>query len=95
MARDRPGTKEEVVLDKMGEVGHQVAAALNARPAGERPWDSLRRAFDVVAQTDPDEPERALSLMRLLSDAWAASDGTTPLSGLLDQAMGALGELSG
>ncbi|MEV6652898.1 TetR family transcriptional regulator [Streptomyces sp. NPDC051219] len=143
------GTKEEVVLGKFGEFGHEVAATLAARPAGERPWDSLRRAFDVVTQADPDEPEQALSLMRLLSDAcalmtrqwektqgwqsvlvpeisrrlggdsesaddpraralvasaiacldaatdaWTAGNGTTPLSVLLDQAMGALSELS-
>ncbi|MFG2727851.1 TetR family transcriptional regulator [Streptomyces canus] len=143
------GTKEEVVLGKMGEVGHEVAAALAARPEGEQPWDSLRRAFDVVAQTDPEDPEQALHLMRLLNDAcalmthqwektqgwqsvlvpeisrrlgdglqpaddlraralvasaiaclnaatdaWTEGDGTTPLSELVDRAMGALSELS-
>ncbi|WP_433472869.1 TetR family transcriptional regulator [Spirillospora sp. CA-142024] len=141
------GTKEEVVLGRLGEVGHQIATALAARPAHERPWDSLRRAFDVITQTDPDEPEQALNLIRLLNDAcalmthqwqktqgwqsilvpeisrrldddpagdlrasalaasaiaclnaaldtWTASDGTTPLSALLDQAMSTLSELS-
>ncbi|MET7778960.1 TetR family transcriptional regulator [Streptomyces mirabilis] len=143
------GTKEEVVLGKMGEVGHEVAAALAARPEGERPWDSLRRAFDVVAQADSDEPEQSLHLMRLLNDAcalmthqwektqgwqsvlvpeisrrlgdglepaddlrahalvasaiaclnaaadaWTAGDGATPLSLLVDRAMGTLSELS-
>lgn len=143
------GTKEEVVLGKMAEFGHEVAAALAARPEHERPWESLRRAFDVVTQTDADEPERSLSLMRLLSDAcalmtrqwektqgwqstlvpevsrrlgggpqpaddlraqalvasaiacldaatdaWTAGDGTTPLSVLLDRAMGALDDLN-
>ncbi|MEU9190777.1 TetR family transcriptional regulator [Streptomyces sp. NPDC048484] len=65
------GTKEEVVLGKMGEVGVEVAAALAARPEGERPWDSLRRTFDVVARTDPEDPEQSLHLMRLLNDACA------------------------
>ena len=65
------GTKEEVVLGKMGEIGHEVAAALAARPADERPWDSLRRAFDVVTRFDAAEPEQAVSFMRLLSDARA------------------------
>ncbi|KND23608.1 TetR family transcriptional regulator [Streptomyces acidiscabies] len=143
------GTKEEVVLGKMGEVGVEVAAALAARPEDERPWDSLRRAFDVVAQVDSGEPEQSLSLMRLLNDAcalmthqwertqgwqsvlvpeisrrlgdgpepaddlraralvasaiaclnaatdaWTDGDGTTPLSELVDRAMGTLSELN-
>ena len=65
------GTKEEVVLGKMGELGLEVAAALAARPEGERPWHSLRRAFDVITQTDPDQPEQSLNLIRLLNDACA------------------------
>jgi AcrR family transcriptional regulator len=141
------GTKEEVVLGKMCEIGHEIAAALSARPEGERPWDSLRRAFDVITQADAGEPGQPLGLMRLLTDAgalmtrqwektqgwqrmlvpeishrlgdgpagdlraralaasaidcldaaadaWTASDGTTPLSVLLDRAMGVLSELS-
>jgi AcrR family transcriptional regulator len=142
------GTKEEVVLGRMAEVGHEVAAALAARPDNERPWDSLRRALDVVTQTDPGDPDRSRNLIRLLSDAcvlmtrqwdkaegwqsllapevsrrlggstpgndlrawalaasaiaclnaaidaWMADDGKTPLSALLDQAMGALSELT-
>jgi AcrR family transcriptional regulator len=139
------GSKEEVVLGSFAEFGEQVAAALVARPADERPWDSLRRAFDVVVQVDADQPEQSQNFMRLLSDAcalmtrrwektqgwqsvlvpeisrrigdgseaaddprapalvasaiacldaatdaWMAGDGTTPLSALLDQAMGAL-----
>jgi AcrR family transcriptional regulator len=143
------GTKEEVVLGKMCEIGHEIAAALAARPEGERPWDCLRRAFDLITQTDPGEPGPSRSLVRLLNDAcalmtrqwdktqgwhsmlvpeisrrlgggpepagdpraralvasaidcldaaidaWTASNGATPLSVLLDQAMGELSELS-
>jgi AcrR family transcriptional regulator len=141
------GTKEDVVLGRLGEVGHQIAAALTGRPAHERPWDSLRRAFEVITQTDPDQPGQSLNLIRLLNDAcalttyqwqktqgwqsilvpeitrrigndpasdlraralvasaiaclnaaidtWTTSDGTTPLSALLDQAMSTLSELS-
>ncbi|MFE9446395.1 TetR family transcriptional regulator [Streptomyces sp. NPDC006602] len=143
------GTKEEVVLGKMGEIGHEVAAALAVRPEGERPWDSLRRAFDVLTLTDPGDPEQSLRLMRLLNDAcalmthqwektqgwqsvlvpeisrrlgdgsdpaddlraralvasaiaclnaatdaWTADDGATPLSVLVDRAMGTLSELT-
>ncbi|MGW7052662.1 TetR family transcriptional regulator [Streptomyces sp. NPDC054887] len=65
------GTKEEVVLGKFAEHGHQIAAAVAARPEGEQPWYSLRRAFDVVIQTDPDRPEQSLNLMRLLGDVCA------------------------
>ncbi len=65
------GTKEEVVLGKREEVGQAVAAALSARPEGERLWVSLRRAFDVLTSIEADNPERCLSLMRLLSDSYA------------------------
>ena len=65
------GTKDEVVLGKMCEIGHEIAAALAARPERERPWDSLRRAFDVITQIDAGEPGQSLSLMRLLNDACA------------------------
>src|SRR5207244_13265174 len=65
------GTKEDVVLGRMCEIGHEIAAALAARPESERPWDSLRRAFDVITQADPGEPEQPQNFMRLLSDACA------------------------
>jgi len=65
------GTKEDVVLGRMCEIGHEIAAALAGRPEGERPWDSLRRAFDVIAQADPGEPGRPQDFTRLLSDACA------------------------
>jgi AcrR family transcriptional regulator len=142
------GTKEEVILGKLCEIGHEIAAALAARPEDERPWDSLRGALDMITQADPGEPGQSPDLMPLLSDAcalitrqwektqgwqsmlvpeisrrlgggpagdlrarvlvasaidcldaaadaWTASDGTTPLAALLDQAMGELSELSG
>lgn len=65
------GTKEELVLGKMNEFGHEVAAALAARPEGERPWEALRRAFDVITEPRAAEPEPSLRLMQLLSDACA------------------------
>ncbi len=63
------GTKEELVLGKMAEFGHEVAAALAARPESERPWEALRRAFDLVAQPRVDESEPSMNLMQLFSDA--------------------------
>ncbi|MFD0364612.1 TetR family transcriptional regulator [Nocardia sp. GCM10030253] len=139
------GTKEELILGKMGEFGHKIAAALAARPADEQHWESLRRSFDVITQPKPDEPQPFLDLMRLLddacalmtrqwektqgwqsllvpeifrrlggeptddlraralvasaiscldaaTDAWTAGGGATPLSELLDEAMGVLVE---
>ncbi len=141
------GTKEELVLGKMGEFGHKIAAALAARPADEGLWEALRRSFDVITEPDADEPQPFLNLMRLLDDAcalmtrqwektqgwqsllvpeasrrlsgdpdttddlraralvasaiscldaatdsWTADGGTTPLSELLDRAMGVLVE---
>src|SRR5438270_9446652 len=65
------GTKEEVVLGRFGEFGWEIAAALAARPEQERPWDSLRRAFDVITRLETDEPGQSLDFMRLLSDACA------------------------
>ncbi|MEU1275443.1 TetR family transcriptional regulator [Streptomyces sp. NPDC005799] len=63
------GTKEDLVLRKVGEFGHEVAAALAARPADERPWEALRRSFDVITDPQADEVQPSLSRMQLLSDA--------------------------
>jgi AcrR family transcriptional regulator len=65
------GTKEEVILGRMCELGHQVAAALAARPADERPWQALRRSFDPIVEPRAGDPGASLDLMRLLSDACA------------------------
>jgi AcrR family transcriptional regulator len=65
------GTKEELVLGRMAEIGHEVAAALAARPEGERPWEALRRAFDVVVQPQADAAEASQNVMQLFSDACA------------------------
>jgi AcrR family transcriptional regulator len=62
------GTKEDVVLDNLDELGRKVAAALTGRPAKERPWVSLRRAFDVITQLAADASGETLSLMRMLSE---------------------------
>ncbi|WOA51221.1 TetR family transcriptional regulator [Dickeya solani] len=65
------GTKEEIVLEKIGEFGREVAAALAARPEAETPWCALRRSFDLVTQVQDDDARESLSLMRLLNDACA------------------------
>jgi len=65
------GTKEELVLGRVGEFGREVADALAARPAEERPWVALRRAFDVMAEPRGGEPGPPVEMIRLLSDACA------------------------
>src|SRR5882757_5963942 len=51
------GTKEDVVLGNLAELGRGISTALAARPAHERVWDSLRRAFDAVNQINTETPE--------------------------------------
>ncbi|MET7985155.1 MULTISPECIES: TetR family transcriptional regulator [unclassified Streptomyces] len=63
------GTKEDVVLGNTDDLGTQVAAALEARPDTESPWQSLRRAFDVLTDIHRNAPEQAMDFMRLLNQA--------------------------
>ncbi|MFF0038892.1 TetR/AcrR family transcriptional regulator [Streptomyces mirabilis] len=63
------GAKEDVVLGNTEELGREVAAALAARPDDERPWQALRRAFDVLTRIHEDAPEQAMNFMRLLNQA--------------------------
>lgn len=65
------GTKEEIVLEKIGELGREVAAALAARPEDEQPWCALRRSFDLVTQVQGGDARESLSFVRLLNDACA------------------------
>jgi AcrR family transcriptional regulator len=47
------GTKEDLVLGNLADVGEASAAILRDRPAGEPPWAALRAAFEVFV-TSPD-----------------------------------------
>jgi AcrR family transcriptional regulator len=57
--------KEDVFGQWFVEMGRQVAAALAARPADERPWLALRRTFDDLVQEMSTRPE-ALALTRTI-----------------------------
>ncbi len=63
------GTKEELVLGRISELGLKIAAALRARPETEHPWVALRRAFDVVTEFDTTNAGEHQKFMRLLDDA--------------------------
>ena len=62
------GTKEEIVLGRLEESGRRIAEALAARPEGERPWEALRRVFDVLTRMKEQAPEQALSFLRMLQE---------------------------
>lgn len=58
-------SKEDVFGQWFAETGQQLAAALAARPAGERPWFALRRSFDDLIQGLSARPE-ALEITRMI-----------------------------
>ncbi|WNM31695.1 TetR family transcriptional regulator [Streptomyces sp. Li-HN-5-11] len=59
------GTKEDIVLGGLQGTGRRIAEALAARPDEERPWQALRRAFDVIVRMSEDAPEQGLRYLGL------------------------------
>lgn len=59
------GTKEDVVLGNLVELGLSVQAALRARPATEPPWEALTAALLTLAAPTT-APERTLRTSRML-----------------------------
>jgi AcrR family transcriptional regulator len=45
------GSKEEMVIGELVELGHEVAAALEGRPDDEGPWIALRHALQVCVDS--------------------------------------------
>lgn len=62
-------TKDDIVLGRVDELGHQVMEALVTRPVGEPVWQALRGAFDPLLELTAAAPERWLAVARMLSDA--------------------------
>lgn len=60
-------TKEDMVVGSMEQVGHELAAALRARPADEPVWEALRRAFDEPLRALEDDGGLALARTTLLA----------------------------
>jgi AcrR family transcriptional regulator len=61
--------KEDIVLGRVDELGHQVLEALRARPAEEPVWQALRRAFEPLLELTAASPERWLAVARMLNDS--------------------------
>jgi AcrR family transcriptional regulator len=58
-------SKEDVIVQFLGDVGAQLCAALAVRPVGEPPAVALRHALSVFVQTCIEHPEKALRLTKL------------------------------
>jgi AcrR family transcriptional regulator len=57
--------KEDLALSSLSEQGELIAARFAERPTDEDVWESLRAAFQVLAEIDT-TPERRLELVKLL-----------------------------
>ncbi len=63
-------SKEDLVLGKYDVWAERLVEAFAARPADEPVWQSLRRAFDVVADSfsDSDQLARTLAMEKVIKD---------------------------
>jgi len=52
-------SKDDLVIGKYDLFGDRMAEALDARPAGEPVWESLRRVFDITLDYVQDDRQRA------------------------------------
>jgi AcrR family transcriptional regulator len=58
-------TKEEAVFRQLELLGHDMARELEARPAEEPAWDSLRAASHTMLRRTAENPEAALRLYQM------------------------------
>ena len=59
-------SKEDVIVESLGEVGEQLRAALEARPAAEAPATAMRQALSVFEDACAEYPEKVLRLTELI-----------------------------
>jgi AcrR family transcriptional regulator len=59
-------SKDDVVVQFLGDVGAQLCEALAARPASEPPSVALRQALSVFVAACAEHPEKSLALTKLV-----------------------------
>jgi len=64
-------SKDDLVIGKYDLFGDTMAAAFEARPAGEPVWESLRRVFDITVSyvDDPQQRARNETMERIVQSA--------------------------
>jgi AcrR family transcriptional regulator len=91
-------SKEDLVLGKYEVFGDALTEALAARPPDEPIWQSLRRAFDVVADhfDDPSHHAQAVAMEKMIHSTPALSAGEWErVSRLLGQLVAVVRERTG
>jgi AcrR family transcriptional regulator len=58
-------SKEDVIVQFLGDVGAQLCAGLALRPVGEPPAVALRHALSIFVLTCTEHPEKSLRLTKL------------------------------
>ncbi|OUS88583.1 hypothetical protein CA951_38095 [Rhodococcus sp. NCIMB 12038] len=64
-------SKEDLVVDNLVEVGHELAHRLAAQPSDLAAWPALRAAFDLIVEHNDGAPERTLILLTMLHETSA------------------------
>ena len=61
-------SKEDVIVESVGEMSTEIRAALAARPARENPQAAIRAALSIAVDELTAEPAKAVPLIRLILD---------------------------
>jgi AcrR family transcriptional regulator len=61
-------SKEDVIVESIGDLGSAIRDELVSRPATEQPQAAMRAALSVAVQQLTEEPAKAVPLVRLLLD---------------------------